>query len=283
MRNTKTTYRGRELRGMWFRLILGIVFITPVLLTFLLSFMPDALLATGMPSLSEIADNFTLYNYQWLFQNVPVFNYVKNTLMMCFIVVASHALLGTFGAYAFAFFDFKGKNFLFQMMILAMAIPAEVCTICNFLTVKNWGLLSTMVGLTITNWSSCHTVFMLRQCYLSLPKEIKESAMLDGCGEMGYLFRFAIPLSLPTLSSLSITSFIAIFNAYLWPLIVARDPSMYTINIGMGVLMASGTGGSPIYGKTLAGAAVSMLIPVLVFIFCQKQIVKGMTNGAIKG
>lgn len=283
MRNTKTTYRGRELRGMWLRIILGIVFITPVLLTFLLSFMPDALLATGMPSLSEIAGNFTLYNYQWLFQNVPVLNYVKNTLMMCFIVVASHALLGTFGAYAFAFFDFKGKNFLFQMMILAMAIPAEVCTICNFLTVKSWGLLSTMVGLTITNWSSCHTVFMLRQCYLSLPKEIKESAMLDGCGEMGYLFRFAIPLSLPTLSSLSITSFIAIFNAYLWPLIVARDPSMYTINIGMGVLMASGTSGSPIYGKTLAGAAVSMLIPVLVFIFCQKQIVKGMTNGAIKG
>lgn len=279
-RNKEMTYRGRELRGMWFRILLGILFITPVLLALLLSFVPDSLLSTGLPSIGQMIDNFTLDNYQWLFQNIPVLNYVKNTLLMCFIVVVAHAVFGTFGAYAFAFFDFKGKKFLFQLMVLAMAIPGEVCIICNFLTIKSWGLLSTMIGLTITSWSSCHTVFMLRQCYLSMPKEIKESAMLDGCGEMGYLFRFAIPLSMPTLASLSITSFIGIFNAYLWPLIVARDPSMYTINIGMGVLFAAEV---PTYGKFMAGAAVSMLLPILVFIVFQKQIVKGMTKGAVKG
>lgn len=270
----------RKRMGMWLRLLLGVVFITPVLLALVLSFVPDSLLDTGLPTMHEIVNNLTLDNYKWLFSNVPVMNYVKNSLMMCAIVIVTHAVFGSMGAYAFAFYEFKGKKFFFQLMILAMTIPGEVCTICNFLTVKNMGLLSTMVGLTITSWCSCHTVFMLRQCYLSLPKEIKESAMLDGCGEIGYFWRFAIPLSMPTLASMSITSFIGIFNAYLWPLIVARDPSMYTINIGMGVLF---TAEVPTYGRFMAGAMASMLLPIIIFIIFQKQIVRGMTKGAVKG
>lgn len=276
----KSSIQRKERLGMWARLLLGVLFISPILLALVLSFVPDSLLDTGLPTLKEIIDNLTLSNYKWLFQNVPVMNYVKNSLVMCFIVIVTHAVFGSMGAYAFAFYDFPGKKFLFQLMVLAMTIPGEVCTICNFLTVKNMGLLSTMVGLTITSWCSCHTVFMLRQCYLSLPKEIRESAMLDGCGEIGYFWRFAIPLSMPTLASLSITSFIGTFNAYLWPLIIARDPSMYTINIGMGVLY---TAEVPTYGRFMAGAIASMFIPILIFIIFQRQIVKGMTKGAVKG
>lgn len=276
----KSSIQRKETIGMWMRLLLGVLFITPVLLALVLSFVPDKLLSAGLPSVKEIVGNFTLDNYKWLFQNIPVMNYVKNSLMMCLIVIVTHAVFGSMGAYAFAFFDFRGKKFLFQLMVMAMTIPGEVCTICNFLTVKSWGLLSTMVGLTITSWCSCHTVFMLRQSYLSMPKEIKESAMLDGCGEIGYFWRFAIPLSMPTLASLSITSFIGIFNAYLWPLIVARDPAMYTINIGMGVLFAAEV---PTYARFMAGAITSMILPIVIFVIFQKQIVRGMTNGAVKG
>lgn len=280
MKKRKSVRRRKELMGMWARLLLGVLFISPVLLALALSFVPDSFLSTGLPTIKEFKDNFTFDNYKWLFQNVPVFNYVKNSLMMCFIVIVTHAVFGSMGAYAFAFYDFPGKKFLFQLMVLAMTIPGEVCIICNFLTVKNMGLLSTMIGLTITSWCSCHTVFMLRQCYLSLPREIKESALIDGCGEVGYFWRFAIPLSMPTLASLSITSFIGTFNAYLWPLIVARDPSMYTINIGMGVLY---TAQVPTYGRFMAGAIASMMLPILIFIIFQRQIVKGMTSGAVKG
>lgn len=272
--------RGRKKMGVVLRILFGVVFITPVLLALLLSFVPDNMLMGGLPSLSEMIDNFTLVNYSWLFRNVPVFNYVKNSLMMCAIVIATHAVIGSMGAYALAFYDFKGKKLFFTLMTLAMTIPGEVCTVCNFLTVKNMGLLSTMIGLTITSWASCHTVFMLRQCYLGLPKEIRESAMMDGCGEIGFFTRFAIPLSMPTLASLSITSFISTFNAYLWPLLIARDPSMYTINIGMSVLFTSEM---PTYGRFMAGAMTSMILPIIIFVIFQKQIVRGMTSGAVKG
>ena len=272
--------QGRKRMSIFMKILLGVFFIVPVLIAIVFSFVPDELLLGGMPTFKEVLDNFTLDNYSWIFTNVEVFNYVKNSLMMCFIVIVTHAVLGSMGAYAFAFYEFKGKKLFFTLMILAMTIPGEVCTVCNFLTVKNMGLLSTMTGLTITSWASCHTVFMLRQCYLGLPKEIRESALIDGCGEVGYFLRFAIPLSMPTLAALSITSFISVFNAYLWPLLVARDPSMYTINIGMNVLFTSET---PLYGRFMAGAVTSMVLPILIFIIFQKQIVRGMTNGAVKG
>ena len=265
---------------MWIRLLIGIVFIVPVLFALVMSFVPDSLLAIGLPSLKEMIKSLTLDNYVWLIHNVPILNYVKNSLLMCAIVIFTHAVLGSLGAYAFAFFEFPGKKLLFQVFMFAMMIPGEVCTICNFLTVKNLGLLSTMTGLTITSWCSCHTIFMLRQCYLGLPREIKESAMIDGCGELGYLIRFAVPLSMPTLISLSITSFIGTFNAYIWPLLVSRDPSMYTIQIGMGVLFSSEV---PTYGRFMAGAIACMILPVIIFIIFQRQIVKGMTEGAVKG
>ncbi|MBQ8803183.1 MAG: carbohydrate ABC transporter permease [Tyzzerella sp.] len=272
--------KGMKRFGIVSRIILGVFFIVPVLIAVLFSFVPNDLLLGGMPSIKEVVNNLTLENYSWIFENVEVFNYVKNSLMMCFIVIVTHAVFGSMGAYAFAFYDFKGKKLMFTLMTLAMTIPGEVCTVCNFLTVKNMGLLSTMVGLTITSWCSCHTVFMLRQSYLGLPKEIRESALIDGCGDIGYFIRFAIPLSMPTLAALSITSFIGIFNSYLWPLLIARDPSMYTINIGMSVLFTSET---PLYGRYMAGAVTSMIIPILIFIIFQRQIVKGMTNGAVKG
>ena len=279
-RQKNRSMKGRQRLGIFLRILLGVLFIGPVLVALLYSFVPDELLMGGMPSFSEIINSFTLDNYAWLFENVEVFNYVKNSLMMCIIVIVSHAVFGSMGAYAFAFYNFKGKKLLFTLMTLAMTIPGEVCTVCNFITVKNMGLLSTMVGLTITSWASCHTVFMLRQCYLGLPKEIRESSLMDGCSEIGYFVRFAIPLSMPTLAALSITSFIGVFNAYLWPLLIARDPSMYTINIGMNVLFTSEM---PTYGRFMAGAVTSMIIPILIFVIFQKQIVRGMTHGAIKG
>jgi len=279
-RQKNRSMKGRQRLGIFLRILLGVLFIGPVLVALLYSFVPDELLMGGMPSFSEIINSFTLDNYAWLFENVEVFNYVKNSLMMCIIVIVSHAVFGSMGAYAFAFYNFKGKKLLFTLMTLAMTIPGEVCTVCNFITVKNMGLLSTMVGLTITSWASCHTVFMLRQCYLGLPKEIRESSLMDGCSEIGYFVRFAIPLSMPTLAALSITSFIGVFNAYLWPLLIARDPSMYTINIGMNVLFTSEM---PTYGRFMAGAVTSMIIPILIFVIFQKQIVRGMTHGAVKG
>lgn len=269
----------RQRRGVVLKTLLGICFIFPVLLAFFFSFLPNNKLL-GLPTLQTFFDYFTFENYKWVFQNIPILKYVSNSLQMCLIVIVAQSVLACLAAYAFAFFKFKGKDTLFQIILVAMMVPGEVCTICNFLTVRDMGLVNTMTGLTIVSLVSCNSIFMMRQSYLGLPGELREAALIDGCGELRYMVQFAIPLSVPTIASLAITTFISVFNSYLWPLLVSRTPSKYTVQIGMALLVDHET---PTYGRQLAGATLCMIIPVIFFIIFQSYMVKGLTKGAVKG
>lgn len=259
--------------------LLGVCFTFPVLIAFLFSFMPNDKLL-GMPPLSDFFRYFTIENYQWIFKNIPILRYVSNSLQMCVIVIVAQTITSCIAAYAFAFLKFKGKDTLFQITLIAMMIPGEVCTICNFLTIRDLHLVNTMAGLTIVSLTSCMSIFMLRQNYLTLPKEMREATLIDGCGEMRYMLQFAIPLSVPTIAARAITTFIGVFNAYLWPLLVSRAPEHFTIQVGMALLVGDEV---PTYGRTLAGAVLCMIIPIIVFVVFQSYIVKGMTMGAVKG
>lgn len=269
----------QEILGVTFKTLLGIVFIFPVLIALVFSFVPNDKLY-GLPTLQTIVENFTFENYQWIFDNIPILKYVSNSLTMCLIVIVAQTVVACLAAYAFAFFKFKDKDTIFQMILIAMMVPGEVCTICNFLTVRNMGLLDTMLGMVIISLVSCHAIFMMRQSYLSLPRELREATMIDGCGEMRYMLQFAIPLSVPTICSLAITTFISVFNAYLWPLLIARSPEKYTVQIGMALLIDNEV---PAYGRSMAGAVLCMIIPVIVFLVFQSYMIKGMTKGAVKG
>ena len=251
----------------------------PVLIALVFSFVPNNKLY-GIPSVNTIIEFFTFENYEWVFANIPVLKYLNNSLVMCFIIIVIQTIVACFAAYSFAFLEFRGKDTVFQMVLIAMMVPGEVCTICNFLTVRSMGLLNSMSGLVITSLVSCHAIFMLRQSYKSLPIELREATMVDGCTELRYMFQFAIPLSVPTISSLAITTFISVFNVYLWPLLVSRSPDMFTVQIGMSLLISQEV---PTYGRSMAGAVLCMLIPVIVFIVFQSYMIKGLTKGAVKG
>ena len=278
-KNKMSVKRRREVISVSWKTMLGIVFIFPVLLALVFSFVPNDKLY-GLPSVSTIIEFFTFENYQWIFKNIPILKYVTNSLTMCFIVILAQSVVACLAAYAFAFFEFKGKNTIFQILLIAMMVPGEVCTICNFLTVRNMGLLNTMGGMVIISLVSCHAIFMMRQSYLSMPRELREATMIDGCSEMRYMVQFAIPLSVPTICSLAITTFISVFNAYLWPLMIARSPEKYTVQIGMALLIDNEL---PTYGRSMAGAVLCMIIPVIVFIIFQSYMIKGLTKGAVKG
>ena len=278
-KNKMSVKRRREVISVSWKTMLGIVFIFPVLLALVFSFVPNDKLY-GLPSVSTIIEFFTFENYQWIFKNIPILKYVTNSLTMCFIVIVAQSVVACLAAYAFAFFEFKGKDTIFQILLIAMMVPGEVCTICNFLTVRNMGLLNTMGGMVIISLVSCHAIFMMRQSYLSMPRELREATMIDGCSEMRYMVQFAIPLSVPTICSLAITTFISVFNAYLWPLMIARSPEKYTVQIGMALLIDNEL---PTYGRSMAGAVLCMIIPVIVFIIFQSYMIKGLTKGAVKG
>ena len=159
-------------------------------------------------------------------------------------------------------------------------IPGEVVVITNFVTVQNLGLTNTYLGLIITSLVGGTSIFMMRQYFLTLSKDFKEAATLDGCGDIGFLFRIALPLSLPTLSSLAVYLFVSIYNAYFWPLLVTTKSTMRTVQVGVAQLVA---GDVVDYSQILASAMIAIIPTVIAYIFGQDYIIKGMTAGGVKG
>jgi sn-glycerol 3-phosphate transport system permease protein len=262
------------------KVLLGLLFISPLFIGFVFSFVPDEELY-ALPTWNIIIDNLTIGNYLNVFKSLPIFDYIKTSLIMCAMVIVAQVAISSLAAYAFAFFNFKGKDMLFTLVLIAMMIPGQVVTITNFLTIRSMGLINTYLGLSLISFAGGRSLFMFRQAYMSLPKEMKEAAIVDGCGEMRYLWRFAIPLTLPSIASVSIMLFIGEFNAYMWPLLISRNPEKYTIQIGMAQMI--GSGAVPNYGSMLAVAMLSLVIPIVIFLIGQDYLIQGMTKGAIKG
>lgn len=269
----------QEILEYVFRVLLGICFISPLAIGILFSFVPNEYL-NSLPSFETIMQHFTLENYQHLFSTIPVLRYVSNSLTLCLIIISMQIIVSCLAAYAFSNFKFPGKDFFFNLILVAMMIPGQVTTITNYLTVNKWGLVNTYLGLCIPYFVGGTAIFMMRQFFLTLPKELKEASLLDGCGDMRFLFKIALPLAVPTIASLGIYIFIDIYNLYFWPMLVAQDASMFTVQIGMSMLVSSG---SVEYGRVLAGAVISIIIPMIAFIIGESYLIKGMTAGAVKG
>lgn len=273
-------HRTKERIGVAVKILIGLLFVSPIFIGLVFSFVPDEELY-ALPTFRTVVDNFTINNYIKVFKTLPILSYIKTSLVMCFIVIVVQITISSLSAYAFAFFKFPLKNLLFTLVLIAMMVPGQVVTITNFLTVRRMGLLNTYLGLTIVSFAAGRSLFMFRQSYMSLPYEMKEAATVDGCSDLRYLFQFAIPLSLPSISSIAIMIFIGEFNAYLWPLLVSRKPQMYTIQIGMAQMI--GSDAIPNYGRMMAVAMLSLVIPIVVFLIGEDYLIAGMTRGAVKG
>ncbi len=271
MRKTK------ERISLLLKILLGVVYITPIILAVLFSFQPDK--EIGTIPLHLITKNPTLEHYKYVLKNIPVLRYLSNTVVMMLICIPCQVIFASLAAYSFAFFDYPGKNLLFSVYLASMMIPGEVVIMSNYMTIQNLGLMNTYVGMTITSLVGVTGIFMLRQNMKSLPKELWEAAKVDGCKEMKYFFKVVFPLSTPVISAMAINSFIHIYNAYFWPMLVTSEDGMRTVQIGMASLMLSD---SLRYGEILAGAVLCMIIPIIAFLVGQEYIIKGMTAGAVK-
>lgn len=258
--------------------LIGIAFISPLIVGVLFSFQSDNEL--GMYPLKLISENPTLENYIAVFQKVPLLTYLKNSFVMCVIAITSQIILATLAAYGFVFFDFPGKNLLFTLILSTMMIPGEVVVITNFITIQNMGLTNSYLGLVLPSMISGTAVFLMRQYFMTLPRDYKEAATIDGCGDMRFLFQVALPLSVPTVASLAVYLFVQIYNQFFWPLLVTDTAEWRTVQIGISFLV---TGDIVSYGRILAGATIAIIPSVLVYIFGQDYIIKGMTSGGIKG
>jgi len=266
----------KENTVLFVKVLVGILYCLPVLLAVLFSFHTNE--DIGTIPLKFFATP-SLENFKYVFEYVPVFTYLKNTVIMLIIIIPVQIIVGSIVAFSFAFFQFPLKNFLFTIFLMGMMIPAEVNIIANYTTIQNLGLMDNYLGMTIVSFVSISGMFMLRQHMLTLPTSLWEAAKIDGCTEMKYFFKVIMPLSKSIIFAQVITSFISVYNSYLWPLMVTSTEDMRTVQTGIANLVRD------MYwnpGGALAGAVICMIIPIIIYIFGTDQIVSGLTSGAVK-
>lgn len=206
----------------------------PILFTFLNGFMtaeesqayPPALLPSGL----------YLKNFGDVLELFPIDRFILNSFIVSGLVMIGQLITSSLAAYAFAFIPFRGKNFVFTVFLSTMMIPWEVTIIPNYLTVKSWGWMDSYSGLTIPFMASAFGIFMLRQYFLQLPKELMEAARMDGCGHLRIFFGIVLPLAKPILSTLGVYVFLNTWNQYLWPLLITNTDTMRTVQIGISML-----------------------------------------------
>lgn len=270
--------KAKEMAIFFFKTIIGVLFISPLIIGVCFSLQTDQELMTY--PLKLITTNPTFESYLQVFREIPILHYLKNSAVVCLVCIFAQIIISCLAAYGFVFFKFPGKNLLFTLILITTMIPGEVVVITNYVTIQNMKLVDTYLGLVLPSLISGTAIFLMRQYFMTLPKDYKEAAVLDGCGDMGFLFRIAVPLSIPTIFSLAIYLFVQIYNQYFWPMLVTSEDEMRTIQIGISYLVTADVVN---YGHILAGAVIAIIPSVLIYIFGQDYIIKGMTSGGLKG
>ena len=223
--------------------------------------------------LTNYAEAFTTANLGTLFLNT-LYVGVVSTLLSLVITVLS--------AFAFARLEFKGKELLFGALLATMMIPGELFTITNYITVRNFGWLNTFTALIVPFLVSVFYIYLLRQNFMQIPNELYLAAKVDGTSDLKYLWKVMIPLSLPTLISITILKMMGAWNSYIWPKLVANDDAHQLITNGLRNAFADTTGNVN-YPVQMAAVAIVSAPLFLVFVFLRKYIMSGVSRSGIKG
>ncbi len=259
-------------------LVLALLLVSPLLYCLSVSFMTEPELMNFPPRLLPSALSFE--NYRAALQMAPILQFLLNSLIAAVACTAGQLITGALAGYAFAMHEFPGKRVLFLLMLATMMIPGQAIIISNYLTVAGLGMIDTYQALIIPYLTSAFCVFNMRQAFLSIPTELKESAELDGCSSPVFLVRIGLPLVLPSLGSLGIYTFLSVWNQYLWPLLVTNKPATRTVQIGIGMLQDADANA---YGPIMAGVVMVLIPSIIVFILGQRTLIQGLTAGAVKG
>ena len=182
-------------------------------------------------------------------------------------------------AYAFVFLDLRWRGLWFALFLSTMMIPYESIIIPNYLFISEAGLKDTIAGLALPFLATGFGTFLLRQSFLAFPTELRDAARVDGAGHLRFLSSILLPLSRPTLAALGIYSALSAWNMYFWPLLITARPQNQTVQIGIGQLQTSDADNP---GMVLAGVVLALLPTLLLVVFGQRFIVRGLTAGAVK-
>ena len=259
-------------------IFLGLIIIFPLIYCFLSSFKtPSEFLDPKLLPSSFL----NLDNYKAALERGNLLRYILNSFVIAFLGSAIRLIFSILAAYVFAFYDFKGKNVVFFMILGTMMIPSDVLLATNYLTVSRLHLLNTYMGVMVVSFVSASATFMLRQRFKTIPRDMREAASMDGYGDLWFILRVLLPITRPVVTTLFVQSFISLWNSYLWPLIAtASSPEMRTVMVGITRL---NSWEDENYQLVMAGVVISLIPSIILFLVMRRSLRKGGLEGSLVG
>ena len=223
----------------------------------------------------------TTENYHDVTTRIPFSNYFRNSLIITGVTSAVKIVLGVISAYALSLLRFPGRGIVFLVVIAALMVPNQITVISNYALVAQLGWRNTYQGIIIPLAGVAFGTFLMRNQFLSLPGEIIEAARLDGAGPLKLLWRVVLPMSWPTLVAFSLITVVNEWNEYLWPFLMSDDDRVAPLPVGLTQLQNND--GVTNWGPVMAGTVLAMVPILVLFLVLQRQMIKGLTAGALKG
>lgn len=253
--------------------------IFPLIIVVIVSFTPNAVTQTWPPKI--IPSAWTLDNYTSLFQRLPIGRELLNTIVFAGAVTIISVFFDSLAAYGLSRVDFKGRGILLAVLIATMMIPAMALLIPVYKLLGSMGLINSYLGIIIPRMADVGGIFLLRQFFISIPKDLDNAARIDGAGEFRIFAQIILPNAVPAILTVGMFNFMGNWNDLLWPLIMTSKPETRTITAGLAMLTGHGSSVTP-YGVVMAGALISALPLLIVFFFVQKRFVEGIAMTGMK-
>jgi sn-glycerol 3-phosphate transport system permease protein len=278
--NTRPRLRriaGKTLRYLLLTL-LAIIVIFPLYMTVVNSLLTPRQIAARPPTFFPTHPVWGSYSEAWEAGHMG--RYLVNSAIVTAIITAGQVLTAILAGYAFAFLEFPLKRTLFLVFLSTLMVPFEITIVTNLSTMQDLGWLNSYQGLAVPFLATGFGAFLMRQAFLQVPRDLQDAASLDGYGHWRFMTRVAVPLARPAVGALSVFAFLGAWNQYLWPLLVTKDEKYRTVQIGLKQLRATSIDQVNV---TFAGVIIAALPLVILLLIFQKQLVRGLTAGAVKG
>jgi len=227
-----------------------------------------------------VPDSFTLDVLRDAWTEGRLGRFIFNSLVVAIVVTVCQVVTSVLSAYAFALLEFPGRTLLFGVFLATLLVPLEATLVVNRRTIDSLGWLNSFQGLAVPFLATAFGTFLIRQVFMTLPRDLRDAAEIDGVGHVGFLRHVAVPLVRPTIGAMALFSFLGAFNQYLWPNLITTEADMYTVQSGLRQLSQSRLDEPNLVMAGVIIAAMPIIVVLLVF---QRQLVRGLTAGAVKG
>ena len=271
---------GLRLRtALWYLLLstAALVVVYPIWSAINIALMSDTEVAAYPPRL--FPSGARPGNFLRALQQAPLLRYLLNSVVQSSLVMFGQLATASLAAYAFSFLSFRGKKALFLVFLSTLMIPWEATIIPNYLLIRALGWNDSFQGLAVPFLATAFGTFLIRQFMLTIPRDLYHAAVIDGCGNFHFLLAIALPLARPALGTLAVYSFLQTYNQYLWPLLITNKRMMRTVQIGIALLQDEERF---MFNTVMAGVVIVLLPTFLLFVLGNRQLIRGLTAGAVK-